>query len=135
MNRTEIIMDMRTSRLLFGRKPAIISVFPNYGGIAKKGRSYVVTISDDDKIYFQGLTRFLKIYKAEYDFSLKFSEIKSYKYVLKNPFLTYLTIYTKNNNFLPMYYSIGLKDTVESENNLNNLIKLFEEHNISLESD
>lgn len=122
MNRKAIIMELRGNRLLKGRKPAVVFLKINGGQIYKGSQSdFVLTISDK-YITFQKLSAFLKKLEPKKDFKIERSMIKSYNLRDINVATKCLTLYTVERKYVEIYYNVGLRDNIESQDNIKRII-------------
>lgn len=130
MGRKETIMEMRTSRLLKGRKPCFIYMKKNNGEIYTGGQSDFIMTITDNYLHFQKLSFFLRKYQPEKDFKLDRKRIKTYTLTKLNVATNTLILYTVDKKFIQLFYNIGIADTYETENNIDSIIKLLEEQGV-----
>lgn len=123
MNRKEIILKYRTSRMIKGHKPAIIFLSRCVGKIYDGGQADFIMSLGKDHLYFQRLSFFSRKLLPQKDFKVPIDSISSYMVVQKNIVTKILTLYTKNRNFLQINYFIGTVDTCESEENIKSILK------------
>lgn len=130
MNRKQIILYYRTNRLLKGHKPAIVFLKKNMGKIYQEGQADFIMTIGKESLNFQRLSLFTKKLIPAKDFSLNISRLKAYNFRQVNLVTNCLTLYTAEKFFLEIYYNTKTADTYESENNIADIIKILEEHNI-----
>src|SRR5574344_451766 len=104
MNRKEIVLEMRSTGKLIGTRPAVVSVFKNYGLINNKGGYFVLSIKKDEGLMFQSLSKFLKIYNPKKNFYVDVKDIKSFVLREQSKYLMMLYLYFNDKKFLPLYY-------------------------------
>jgi len=125
MNRRRIIQNLRVSGRLKGKKPAIVFLKKNVGGIYKGGIAYFVMTEKNGMLNFQRLTTFTKSLKPELDFSVELKDFKKYLYVQRG-FYNILCLYNTKKQFLEINYDRGTPDTYQSEENISLLIDMLE---------
>ncbi|MDE6241029.1 MAG: hypothetical protein K2M08_01260 [Anaeroplasmataceae bacterium] len=130
MNRKQIIMQYRTSRLLKGHRPGIIYLKQNKGKIYTQGTADFIMTIGKENLYFQRLSMFTKRLLPEKDFSLHLNRIKSYNMRLVNPVVKCLTLYTFEKYYLEIFFYIKTADTYETETNIEGIIKMLEERGV-----
>ena len=126
MNRTQIIQNLKVSGRLKGKKPAVIFLKKNIGGIYNKGIAYFVMTEKKGILNFQRLTFFTKSLKPEEDFSIDLKDFKKYVFV-KRKIYTILCLYNAKKEFIEINCDSGIPDTYQSEQNIKELIDLLDE--------
>lgn len=132
MNYKQIVHDIRMARKLRGKYPCVISIPVNEGKIVteKKEKRYVLTITDDNLLYFHALTKWTKAYDEDNDFMVKIDAIKQYTMHEPNKYTYMVTLATEKGLFLPLNSIHGLKNTYESTNNFNYILKELEKRGV-----
>ncbi len=132
MNQKQVVLEIRTAKKLRGKYPCVIEIEPNGGKILldKKLRFFVMTITNDNMLYFHGLTKWLKKYDEEEDFMIKLSAIKAYTRQEKNKYTSQITISTEQGFYVPITLRHGIKGTYESANNMEYILKELEKMGI-----
>ncbi len=126
MNRTQIIQNLRVSGRLKGKKPAVIFLKKNEGGIYNKGVAYFVMTEKNGKLNFQRLTSITKSLKPEDDFSIELKDFCEYIFVKKS-FYNILCLYNNKKQYLEINYDRGTPDTYKTEENISLLIDMLNE--------
>lgn len=124
--RKEVIMELRVTRKLKGKKPCFIYMKKNKGEIYNEGQSDFVMTITDKYIHFQKLSFFLRKLQPEKDFKIERSIIKTYSVYQINIATNMLNLYTVDRKYLQIYFNVGIADTIETENNINEIIGLLE---------
>lgn len=126
MNRRELIKNLRTSGKLKASKPAVVFLKANYGKIYNGGYSnFIMTIKNSDVLYFQKLSLFNTL-KPKGDFSIELKDFVSYC-LKEDTMANVLFLYNKDKNFIGICYHKGIPDTYQTEENINRMIKIFDE--------
>lgn len=131
MNRKEIVLEMRSTGKLIGTRPAVVSVFKNYGLIHNKGGYFVLSIKKDEGLMFQSLSKFLKIYNPKKNFYVDVKDIKSFVLREQSKYLMMLYLYFNDKKFLPLYYPTGGASTYETEVNVQYIVKFLKSKHIT----
>jgi hypothetical protein len=119
-------MELRVTRKLKGKKPCFIYMKKNKGQIYNEGQSDFVMTITDKYIHFQKLSFFLRKLQPEKDFKIERGIIKTYSVYQINIATTMLNLYTVDRKYLQIYFNVGIADTIETENNINEIIGLLE---------
>lgn len=130
MNRKELVMQYRTSRLLKGHRPAVIFLKKNIGKIYTEGAADFILSLGKEELYFQRLSTFTRRLLPQKDFTLSLTRIKTYHLREYNPFTKCLTLYTAENFFIEIFYYVRLADGYETEANIESLIQTLEERGV-----
>ena len=126
MNRKNIVQNLRISGRLKGKKPAVVFLKKNDGGIYDKGVAYFVMAERNGMLNFQRLSAFRKKLIPELDFSLELKQFNRYLFV-KRGFYNILCLYNdKKKTYIEINYDKGTPDTYPSEENIALLIEMLE---------
>lgn len=126
MNRKQIIMQYRTSRMIKGHRPCVVFLKQNNGKIYMQGTADFIFSIGKENLYFQRLSLFTKKLLPNKDFSVHLDRIKSYHLRLVNPVVKCLTLYTFEKYYVEIFFYIGTSDTYETEVNISEIIKMLE---------
>lgn len=130
MNRKQIIMQYRTSRMLKGHRPCVIFLKQNAGKIYTQGTADFIMSIGKENLYFQRLSMFTKKLLPDKDFSFRLERIKSYNVRLVNSVVKCLTLYTFEKFYIEIFFYIRTADTYETETNIAGIIKMLEERGV-----
>ncbi len=122
-NYKKITLELRVNRYLHGDKPCVITVIPNDGKIfsPKKNQMYVMTILNDNKLYFHRISNFFHDYMPNEDFRLSLDKVKAYTIESKKKNLKRYTLSTNEGLFFQFDVLSGLKETYETDHNLESI--------------
>ena len=123
--RKEVVIELRVTRKLKGKKPCFIYMKKNKGEIYTEGQSDFIMTITDKYLHFQKLSLFLRKLQPEKDFKIDRSIIKSYSIYSINIATSMLNLYTVDRKYIQIYYNIGIADTLETETNINEIIELL----------
>lgn len=130
MNRRNIVQNLRVSGRLNGKKPAIIFLKKNDGGIYNKGVAYFVMAERNGMLNFQRLSAFRKNLIPEEDFSIELKQFNRY-FFAKRSFYNILCLYNdKKRQYIEINYDKGTPDTYPTEENIAFLIEMMEKMGI-----
>lgn len=122
MDYKALTLKLRTNHELRGERPCVVMIPQNSGKIyspAKKKREmYVMTITKDNKLYFHGISRWMKEYVPEMDFRVSLSAIVSYTIQDINGTIRQYTLSTKEGLYFPILVVHNVKGTYETDVNI-----------------
>lgn len=130
VSRKDTIMEMRVNRLLKGKKPCFIYMRQNKGEIYMGGQSDFIMTITDNFIHFQKLSFFLRKYQPKGDLKLDRKSIKYFTHYNMNIATNTLILYTVDKKFIQVFYNCGVVDTIETENNISDIINLLKEQGV-----
>ncbi len=126
MNRRNIVQNLRVSGRLNGKKPAVVFLKKQEGGIYNKGVAYFVMAERNGMLNFQRLSTFRKNLVPEEDFSIELKQFNRYFFV-KRSFYNILCLYNdKKRQYIEINYDKGTPDTYPTEENVAFLIDMLE---------
>lgn len=126
MNRRNIVQNLRVSGRLNGKKPAVVFLKKQEGGIYNKGVAYFVMAERNGMLNFQRLSTFRKNLIPEEDFSIELKQFNRYFFV-KRSFYNILCLYNdKKRQYIEINYDKGTPDTYPTEENVAFLIDMLE---------
>ena len=126
MNRKNIVQNLRVSGRLNGKKPAVVFLKKQEGGIYNKGVAYFVMAERNGMLNFQRLSTFRKNLVPEEDFSIELKQFNRYFFV-KRSFYNILCLYNdKKRQYIEINYDKGTPDTYPTEENVAFLIDMLE---------
>ena len=130
MNRKNIVQNLRISGRLKGKKPAVVFLKKNDGGIYDKGVAYFVMAERDGMLNFQRLSAFRKNLIPELDFSVELKQFNRYIFV-KRSFYNILCLYNdKKKTYIEINFDKGTPDTYPTEENISFLMEMLEKMGI-----
>lgn len=117
-----LTLKLRTNHELRGERPCVVTIPQNGGKIyspeKKKKEMYIMTITKDNKLYFHGLSRWMKEYVPEKDFRVSLSAIVSYTVQDISKTIRQYTLSTKEGLYFPIIVIHGVKGTYETDVNI-----------------
>lgn len=120
MDYKELTLKLRVNHELRGERPCVVYIAPNGGKIysPRKKEMYIMTITNDNKLYFHGLTRFMKEYDPKKDFRVSLDPFKSYTVEDTTKTIRTYTISTENGMYFPIIAIHSVKGTYETDCNI-----------------
>lgn len=113
-------MKLRVNHELRGERPCVVTIPPNAGKIysPKKKEMYVMTLTKDNKLYFHGISKWMKEYVPERDFRLSLDAVTSYTIEDLTKSTRMYTLSTKEGIFFPIVVIHGVNGTYETDVNV-----------------
>lgn len=121
MDYKELTMKLRVNHTLRGERPCVVTIPKNEGKLyspKKNKEMYIMTMTTDNKLYFHGLTRWLKEYNPTMDFRLSLEAIESYTIQDITKTLRQYTLSTKEGLYFPILAVHNVKGTYETDVNI-----------------
>ncbi len=125
MDRKTMLLEMRQTGTLKGKKPAFIFLKLNCGKIYNEGTADFIMSFKDNILYFQRLSTFFKVLKPKKDFELNVKRFCEYDFK-RDRYVATLTLFDKAGFFIEIHYQTGTPDTYKTEDSIARLIKEFE---------
>lgn len=133
MDYKKLTMSLRASRLLRGERPCVVSVPFNGGKIysPKKGKEmYIMTLTDDNRLYFHYLTKWTKAYDPSKDFRVSLNAITSYTVEDINKTIRQYTLSTEEGLYFPIIVIHHVKGTYETDVNIEKFLSKLRSNGI-----